>query len=436
MLESLLHRESVRVRLPSFVCSGNRRRQLVCIIVSVESGQKQSTAAYLTDVLAVRFLKTPKVHVEHGPSITLQSVITVTTDLGETFYPDDLELIATLRDPARDGDIFLRRKIQWKGGSRSQNISFELSRQDIDWPACVHIGCKLTGDDPLGFLPPIVDIWSGLLNPTKGQFESGWRVERRFTSLAEREVSILEDAGDSIARHLWDGSQALAQHIDMTINMQVIESVPLLEYVLVSATYRRLNVIELGCGCGSVGISIAQAVPDCNVLLTDLPEVTELVQANITRMKAAISSQVRFEPLDWEQPLPTNFQNRINDLIIVSECTYNSDTLEALVGTLLNLVVRSPKAVIAISTKTRHSSEAVFFDLMRNAGFVEAGSMRLKLPGIPGTGYADWAEDVGLHVFHSKDHRLSLSPRNTSEDSVTKDNESTEQKPLKRGRLR
>ncbi|TKA37194.1 hypothetical protein B0A55_13625, partial [Friedmanniomyces simplex] len=130
------------------------------------------------------------------------------------------------------------------------------------------------------------------MNPTNGHFESGWRVERRFTSLAERTVSLLEDAGDSIARHLWDGSQALAQHIDQTISLQMASNpLPLLEYVLVSATYRRLNVIELGCGCGSVGISLAQSIPDCNVLLTDLPEVTELVEANIERMKPAMSSE-------------------------------------------------------------------------------------------------------------------------------------------------
>lgn len=346
----------------------------------------------------------------------LKAVLTVTTDLGETFYLQDLELIVTLRDVAEEGEIYLRKRLAWKAGARSVDVSFDLSRQDVEWPACVHVGVKNAKGS--GFLPAISDVWSGTLDPTKGQFGSGWRVERRFTSLAERPLCLLEDAGDSIARHLWDGSQALAQHIDHIISLDNPQTLPLLEYVLISATYRRLNVIELGAGCGTVGISISQSIPDCDVMLTDLPEVEELIEANIARMRPAMSSRVRFQALDWLAPLPSSLQDRKNDLIIVSECTYNTDTLEPLVGMLVSLLVRSPKAVIVVSTKTRHDSEAAFFDLMKNAGFVEEGNMRLPLPGEPGCGYADWATDVGLHIFRAKEHRLSISPRSGSEEEV------------------
>ncbi|KAK3109761.1 hypothetical protein LTR53_016623 [Teratosphaeriaceae sp. CCFEE 6253] len=369
----------------------------------------------------IRFLKTPKIEVQAN-TVILKAVITVTTDLGETFYPEDIDLIASLRASAQDGEIYLRRKLRWPGNARSLPISLDLSRQDVDWPACIHIAARTPASaQPPGFLPSVVDVWSGSLNPTEGLFESGWRVERRFTSLAERTVSLLEDAGDSIARHLWDGSQALAQHIDQTICLQVAANpLPILEAVLESATYRRLNAIELGCGCGGVGISLAQSIPDCDVLLTDLPEVTELVEANIARMQPAMSSKVHFAPLDWEQPLPESLRNRTNGLIIVSECTYNSDTLGALVSTLSRLVARSPKAVIVVSTKTRHDSEAAFFDMMRDAGFVESGSMRLPLPGKSGSGYADWATDVGLHVFLGSEQKLSRGPEEGSEVGVSR----------------
>ena len=254
------------------------------------------------------------------------------------------------------------------------------------------------------------------MDATAGQLHSGWRVERRFSSLAERTVSLLEDAGDSIARHLWDGSQVLMQFIDQVINLRLEGSpLPLLEYVLVSATYRRLNVLELGCGCGSVGISLAQSIPDCDVVLTDLPEVTELVQANIARMSPAISSHVAFEPLDWLQPLTGKLQSRAHDLIIVSECTYNTDTLAPLVDTLVTLLARSPKAVVVLATKTRHASEAVVFELLEKAGIILEGSTRLALPGEPGTGYGDAASDVGVHVLHGREHRLSLTPRGSDE---------------------
>jgi hypothetical protein len=310
----------------------------------------------------------------------------------------------------------LRKKAQWLAGARSLNVSIDLSRQDVEWPACVHVAVK--GAKTTDLMPPLVDVWSGSLNPTKGQFESGRRVERRFKSASERILSLLEDAGDSIARHLWDGSQALAQHVDNIISLENPNTLPLLEYVLISATYRKTNIIELGCGCGTVGISIAQTIPDCDVLLTDLDEAKELVEANIEKMNPAISSKARFQSLDWLEPLPADLESRKNDLIIVSECTYNTDTLEPLVGMLVQLTTRSPKAVIVVSTKTRHDSEAVFFDLMKSAGLIEEGNLRLKLSGEPGQGYSDWAEDIGLHVFRGKDHRLSLSPRNGSENQV------------------
>lgn len=365
---------------------------------------------------AVRFLKTPKIHVDNA-NVQLRAVVTVTTDLGETFYPHDLDLVVTIEAPeVADAEIYLRRKLHWKAGSRSLPISFELARQDLEWPACVHVEARNSKSD--GFLPPICEIWSGSINAVKGEFDSGWRVERRFTSASDRPLSLLEDAGESIARHLWDGSQALAQHIDDTIAGQSSNTLPLLEYVLVSATYRRLNVLELGCGVGTVGISIAQSIPDCDVLLTDLDEASELVAANIARMQPAMSSRARFEPLDWLQTLPDHIASRNNHMIVVSECTYNADTLEPLAGTLLNLLVRSPKALIIVATKTRHPDEARFFTLLQDIGIIAEGSLRFLLPGIPGDGYADTAKDVGLHLFRGKDHRLALTPRSASDETV------------------
>jgi hypothetical protein len=53
---------------------------------------------------------------------------------------------------------------------------------------------------------------------------------------------------------------------------------------------------------------------------------------------------------------------------------------------------------------------------MKAAGFTQDSSMRMALPGIPGSGYADYATDVGIHVFHGQNHRLSLSPRGSDQE--------------------
>ena len=66
----------------------------------------------LTHGPTVRFLKTPKVQVDNG-AFSLLAVITLTTDLGETFYPHDVQLAVSLRQSEDEGDIYLRRTIQW-----------------------------------------------------------------------------------------------------------------------------------------------------------------------------------------------------------------------------------------------------------------------------------------------------------------------------------
>jgi predicted nicotinamide N-methyase len=176
------------------------------------------------------------------------------------------------------------------------------------------------------------------------------------------------------------------------------EGIPLVEQAISAATFKKLNVIELGCGCGIVGITLAQTVPDCEVLLTDLPEAANIAQRNIDNVFPAMASTVSFQPLNWEEPLPKMVQAKTYDLVLVADCTYNSDSSPALVRTLSALQKKSPKALILVAMKIRHSSEDVFFDLMKEAMFIEASHMKLQLPVI-----AEVAEKVEVYVFHGED---------------------------------
>jgi SAM-dependent methyltransferase len=387
---------------------------LLSAFLSLSLSSLLSTYAH---ALLVRFLKTPKILVDNG-TVTLSAVITLTTDLGETFYPHDIQLAATLREPDHGGDIFLRKTLQWKSDMRSLSVSFDLTNTEIDWPAKLHVHTKATKSTydcfedhhGRGHLPGIVSVWSETLNPTKGALETHRRVERRFTPLTGRTLNIFEDTGESIARHLWDGSLSLTAYLDRVVALRSVHEAPLLEKVLSSATYKKLNVLELGCGCGVVGIGLAQTVPDCDVLLTDLPEVDELVARNIEVANPAMSSKIEFAPLDWEAPLPLKVASRTFGLILVAECIYNSDSIPPLVDTLERLIQRSPKAVVLISTKVRHESEDMFWDLFHSKGFQKKSQTSLPVPGEPGYGYGDSAPAVDVYIYQGPRPYNSHSP--------------------------
>jgi predicted nicotinamide N-methyase len=170
---------------------------------------------------------------------------------------------------------------------------------------------------------------------------------------------------------------------------------PLVEESIGAATFKKLNIIELGSGCGIVGICLAQSILNCDVLLTDLPEAREIAERNIASMNPAVGSSAKFQQLDWEEALPTSIQAQTFDLVLVADCTYNPDSGPALVCTLTALVEKSPKAVVLLSMKVRHQSELVFFDLMKAASFILKTRVKVRLPELSSD-----PEDVLIHVFH------------------------------------
>lgn len=189
----------------------------------------------------------------------------------------------------------------------------------------------------------------------------------------------------------------------------------LLNETLHATPPKTLRVLELGSGCGIVGITLAQAVPNCHVLLTDMPEAADIAQRNIAEAVPAtrsLHSQVSFEVLDWEKPLPQSVQSKLLDIILVSECIYNPDSIPALVRTLAALLNRSPKAIIVVSTKVRHSSEAVFFDLMAKTRLVIGEHTSLPLPGDGGWN-VDEPEQVGVYIFHHRDRQVVAAAPNS-----------------------
>ena len=143
---------------------------------------------------------------------------------------------------------------------------------------------------------------------------------------------------------------------------------------------RKLQVLELGSGCGIVGIAFAQIYPRSEVFLTDLPEAMELLRINMEQATPASHSKLILSVLDWQEELPAVFQETSLDVILVSDCTYNCDSIPYLVKTLSAAAHLSPDVLILISLKKRHPSEAILYDLLDASGFIEIYHTSIVLP--------------------------------------------------------
>ncbi|KAJ5659295.1 hypothetical protein N7507_005746 [Penicillium longicatenatum] len=332
-------------------------------------------------VYYIRFLKPPKFHQEkknaklsrpqQKKSVFITALICITTDLGDDFLAEDVDLVATWtqRSPRETID---QSTLKWQAGSRQLPISMgpysidHVSQQD----AVFQIRTQNIPQDTLGVdTTPLVI--SGCSAPFKWQSEPAEKlIQREFSITNSKSIPSLriwEETGNSIARHIWDAALASIIFLSQSIS-GTATAIPSLNQLL-KPRGSALQAVELGAGCGIVGIALATMRDQCNVLLTDLPEVEKIVMRNIDEAHLKPTSSVRYQTLDWDEPPPDLCSQPI-DLILVSDCTYNADSLPTLVSVLDRLVRTSPDALVLVALKRRHESEAVFFDLMKDAAFV------------------------------------------------------------------
>ena len=169
---------------------------------------------------------------------------------------------------------------------------------------------------------------------------------------------------------------------------KALPKLPFLETIL---SKPELNVLELGAGCGIVGITLFQLLPGISkMILTDLPEATSILTHNISLCSPAPQHSV----LDWSQPLPAPVVSTRWNLVLIADCTYNPDVVPDLVQTLGRLADCNKDLIVLLAMKVRHASEAVFFTLMKEGGWVIRESIKLPLPVLVGE-----EEEIEIFIF-------------------------------------
>ena len=149
----------------------------------------------------IRFLKSPRIDIQ---KCVVRALVTITTDLGDDFYPADLRLYAAVvSDAPKESDIEWER-IQWKRGTR--NVWIEIGKTQFKDTKTMRLLVStqrtLAADTVLlSNLPEVFSVRCEIFGKDKPQ--AGDKIERRYRTNPGNKRLIYEETGESIARHVW-----------------------------------------------------------------------------------------------------------------------------------------------------------------------------------------------------------------------------------------
>ena len=149
----------------------------------------------------IRFLKSPKLDYRSN----VRALITITSDLGDVFYAAEIVLYAAIMSSER------RKKsrsaweaVTWKSGMRA--LWIDIANVDVDASVDLRlvVNSKQStegGSISLENIPEILAVWSDTFDQNKSQ--AGNIIERRYRTNSKYENVLMEETGESIARHIW-----------------------------------------------------------------------------------------------------------------------------------------------------------------------------------------------------------------------------------------
>ncbi|KAK2048057.1 hypothetical protein LZ31DRAFT_92587 [Colletotrichum somersetense] len=332
----------------------------------------------------IRLLRAPKLTYDKGRKHpwSLNLVLTVTTDLGDSFLNPDghdepvkLKVSAGWEQPSKqpraDAVVLAAEKVlRWTPGMRV--LKADIPAQHLTTPALprnsaglgslrvlVRAGGRQSADAATdvafagfeGDCGKIMPVWADVQTPDC--VEAPTTCVRRLAHGDRHSgpfMEIEEDIGESIARHVWDAGLMAVSRLWLVNDPDGRDAARHPWHMnrlhgLLFGGGQPPNILELGCGVGILGNGLAQIMtredPEgkSSILMTDLPEAEHRARANMARLATAGTASVRpeYENLDWDDgrrgELGPLASAKAWDLIVMSDCTYNVDVLPSLVNT-------------------------------------------------------------------------------------------------------
>lgn len=177
----------------------------------------------------IRLLKPPRSTISGHPrtkTFTVSALVTITSDLGELFYPNqatlkcDLLLQTNNKTDTNNTDetsLVGSMKVTWSAGCR--NVKIEMNAPiplgDLSGKRDYELVLRVSSENPkpadnlLEYLP---GFGAGILSAWSGPFEipepgigssSGGFVQRRLQLNNDVVLRVWEETGESIAKHIW-----------------------------------------------------------------------------------------------------------------------------------------------------------------------------------------------------------------------------------------
>ena len=213
-------------------------------------------------------------------------------------------------------------------------------------------------------------------------------------------------------RRVWRGAQLLLRYLKSEA-----DSLGLLA--------PNVRILELGSGAGWLGLSLAVALPNIHITLSELECAVPALKAQINRVNKlhpGIGGRVRVLELDWSD-IPDAAKDGKWDFIIGSELLYSDATLRALPRAMAALSGPSTRTLYVHVPGRKASVDAALHGEFEAAGLYlneleyEAGDVEIEASATPttkeekekeeGDGDGDWMPDGGLFAQEDEADRAS-----------------------------
>lgn len=154
-------------------------------------------------VYYVRFLKTPRIQQQKG-AIYISALICITTDLGDSFLAEDVDLMVIAENSSR---VIFQKTTKWNASNRELAITLGPLPSNLAQQSMV-LTVKMP-DSPEYVIPQyspiqlVVAATSAPFGPHSTPAEKLVQRRLQYSGCEPFPMEIWEETGNSIARHIW-----------------------------------------------------------------------------------------------------------------------------------------------------------------------------------------------------------------------------------------